>query len=385
MRICLYTETALPKMGGQEMAVDALARQFLNLGHEPIVLAPLPRWPLRPNDSTLPYPVIRHWRFFSTRYLVSWYRWFICRLHRQIDIDVLHCHGIYPPAYLAGLSRDKLKIPVVVTSHGGDVNPDNVRLAKPILRERHSEGLRSADALIAISRCTRDGLRRLCPGAANIVDIPNGVNLEPFAETAPAPDDLDPAIKAGKYLLFLGRLSRGKGVDVLLEALSQVRPSGGVDLVIAGNGDVRGELEKQCRELNLHERVRFVGQVTGSKKTYLLQNAISAVVPSRAWEAFGLVVLESYAAGKPVIASDLPGLADNVHHGRTGFLVPPKDPEALAKRLQQALTAPHSMQQMARATRQLVSKYTWHSVAKQHLELYKKLLAGETSQQRMAA
>jgi glycosyltransferase involved in cell wall biosynthesis len=114
MRICLYTETALPKMGGHEMGLDALARQFLNMGHEPVVLAPLPRLPLRPNDSTLPYPVIRHLRFFSTRYLVSWYRWFICRLHRQLEFDVLHCHGIYPPAYLVALSRDTLKIPVVV-------------------------------------------------------------------------------------------------------------------------------------------------------------------------------------------------------------------------------------------------------------------------------
>src|SRR5207253_10824191 len=105
MRICLYTDTALPKMGGQEMVVDALAREYLALGHEPIVLAPRPRRPLHPQDGDLAYPVVRHPRFFSTRLFVSWYRWFLQRLYRRRPFDVLHCHVIYPPSYLAALSR----------------------------------------------------------------------------------------------------------------------------------------------------------------------------------------------------------------------------------------------------------------------------------------
>src|ERR1700736_3083863 len=97
MRICLYTETALPKMGGQELVVDALARTFQNLGHEVVVLAPYPRRPLRAHDTSFPYRVVRHPRFYSTRHLVSWYRWWLLRLHRAQAFDVLHCHGLYPP------------------------------------------------------------------------------------------------------------------------------------------------------------------------------------------------------------------------------------------------------------------------------------------------
>ena len=66
MRICFYTETALPKLGGQELVVDALARQFLALGHDITVLTQQPRWRYRPDDASLPYPVVRHPRFFST-------------------------------------------------------------------------------------------------------------------------------------------------------------------------------------------------------------------------------------------------------------------------------------------------------------------------------
>src|SRR5271170_2937557 len=129
MRICLYTETALPKIGGQEMVVDALARRYQALGHDVVVLAPHPRLPLRANDGSLPYPVVRHPRFYSTRYLVSWYRWFLLRLFRKRPFDVLHCHGLYPSGYLAALCKEQLGVPVLVTSHGGDVHRDNVRLA----------------------------------------------------------------------------------------------------------------------------------------------------------------------------------------------------------------------------------------------------------------
>src|SRR5688500_13126854 len=103
MRICLYTDTALPKIGGPDMVVDALARQYQAFGHDVSVLAPHPRRPLRARDEALPYPVERHPRFFSTRFLVPWYRWCLLGHHRRRPFDVLHCHGLYPSAYLAAL------------------------------------------------------------------------------------------------------------------------------------------------------------------------------------------------------------------------------------------------------------------------------------------
>src|SRR4051794_4318938 len=108
MRICLYTGTALPKLGGQEAVVDALARQFRKLGHQPFVMAPRPRLPLRPDDASLPYPVIRHPRFYSTKLLVGWYRGWLRRAHQRHRFDVLHCHDVYPTGYLAALTRDQL-------------------------------------------------------------------------------------------------------------------------------------------------------------------------------------------------------------------------------------------------------------------------------------
>jgi glycogen(starch) synthase len=385
MRICLYTDTALPKMGGQEMVVDALARQFAALGHEPTVFAPMPKH-LSLCDETYPYKIVRHPRFFSTQYCIGWYRWFLWRHYRRRPFDVLHCHGIYPTTYIAWLLRERLPVPVVVTSHGGDVYENNVRLRKSVIRTRCEESLRSTSAIVAISRFTREGFTRLCPEAAGrIVDIPNGVDLTGFAKPSTAPPEWDDMLRPGTYAVFLGRLKHQKGVDVLLRALALVPPSGGVQLVIAGDGEKRAALEALCRHLGLQGRVRFVGTTVGPAKMYLLQNARFGVIPSRQWEAFGLVVLEGYAAGVPMIATNMAGLADLVQPEQTGLLVPPESPEHLAAAMQRLFRSDAEVARMSAAARQAVARYDWPSIAQRHLALYENLLAARRNDQRLAA
>ena len=372
MRICLYTETALPKMGGQELVVDALARHYQKLGHEVCVLAPYPRR-LRTQDRSFPYPIYRHPRFFSTRLLVSWYRWWLLRLQRRFHFDVLHCHGVYPPGYLAALCRDQIGAPVLITSHGGDIRRGNVRLKKPIVRKRYQQALQNADALVSISRFTQDNFRRLHPDG-RIVSIPNGVDPSPFAAPAPRPDNLDARIRSKEYVLFLGRLKSRKGVDVLLQGMAKVPANGKIQLVIGGDGEERSTLETLADRLQLSNRVRFLGAVHGPVKTYLLQNAIATVIPSRDWEAFPLVVLESYAAGAPALATRIPGLEDLVLPGRTGWLVPPESPADMAGALTRILADPAGAHSLRAAVLEHVSGYTWQAIAHRHVQLYQELL-----------
>jgi glycosyltransferase involved in cell wall biosynthesis len=374
MRICLYTDTALPKMGGQEIVVDALARQFVALGHQPIVLAPRPR-KLSIRGESYPYEVVRHPRFFSTQYFVSWYRYFLATQYRSRPFDVLHCHGIYPPSYLASLLGERLPVPVIVTSHGGDVYEHNIRLQKPVVVQRCAEGLRSADALVAISRFTREGFARLCPeSAARIVDIPNGVDVAACAQRVPAPSETHFRLPAQSYAVFLGRLKYRKGADVLLQALARTPETDKVQLVIIGDGEERAALEILSDQLGLTDRVRFLGAVTGSAKAYLLQNARFGVVPSRHWESFGLVVLEGYASGLPMIAADLPGLTDLIQPEKTGLIVPPEDPESLAVALERLFFDDALVQRMSTRAGQVVQQYDWSTIARRHLALYEHLL-----------
>jgi glycosyltransferase involved in cell wall biosynthesis len=382
MRICMYTDTALPKLGGQELVVDALARQFQALGHQPVVFAPKPR-KLSIRRELYPYEVVRHPRFYSTHFFVRWYRKFLLQQFHRQQFDVLHCHGIYPPSYLAALLGNELPVPVVVTSHGGDVYADNVRLQKPAILERCVTGLRRADALVAISRFTRDGYTRLCRNAApRIVDIPNGVHLSAYAERATAvPAGFD-KLTPGEYAIFLGRLKYRKGADVLLKALAKAAFITQVQLAIIGDGEERAFLKILCDQLGLNDQVHFFGSQSGAAKLYLLQNARFGVVPSRQWESFGLVVLEAYAAGLPVVATDLPGLADLIQPEKTGLLVPPESPDDLAAALVRMFDDDALVQRMGHASRHLVQQYDWCAIARRHLALYASLIR---SQSKLAA
>jgi glycosyltransferase involved in cell wall biosynthesis len=376
MHICLYTATALPKVGGQELVVDALARQFAARGHDVVVLAPRPRRPLRADDGSLPYPVVRHPRFVSTRRLISWYRWWLLRLHRARGFDLLHCHGTYPPGYLAALCRAHLDVPVVITSHGGAVRSGSTGPLAPLLRRRHARALAAADALVAISRFTHEGYRQLCPQPPPIIAIPNGVDADAYAAPAPRPIDLDPAVRPGAYFLFLGRLRRQKGVDILLEAFARTRAGGDLRLAIAGEGAERRSLETMAAGMGLGGRVRFVGPAAGALKTYLLQNALALVVPSRGWEGSSLVALESYAAGRPVIASDLAGLRDLVRAEQTGLLVPAESPEALAQAMERMVSDRAWAGALGAEARAAAQDYRWDVIAARHLDLYADLRAG---------
>lgn len=372
MRICFYTATALPKLGGQEVVVDTLARHFQAMGHEVQVLAPRPRHATA-DDASLPYPVVRHPQFFSTRHLVGWYRRWLLKTYRWNPFDILHCHDVYPTGYLAALCREEIRTPLVITSHGGDVREGNARLLKPGLTERHVQALASADALIAISRFTEEGFLRLHPLARNIVQIPNGVNADEFAEPVDRPADLDAKIVANRFAFFIGRLHARKGIDVLLESMRQVSEADRLHLVIAGDGDERAALEAQAERLGLSSQVTFLGRTIGQKKTWLLQNARVTVIPSRTWESFGLVVLESYAAGRPVIASRLPGMQELVDHRRTGLLVTSESVSELAAALALCGADSGLTDTMGQTARFVAQRYTWREIARRHLELFDQL------------
>jgi glycosyltransferase involved in cell wall biosynthesis len=130
----------------------------------------------------------------------------------------------------------------------------------------------------------------------------------------------------GPTLAFAGRLSPQKSLDVALVALKRV---GDVDLVIAGDGDERARLERRTRELDLGDRVRFLGPLPRDRALELL-SASDAMILSSGWENFPHAAVEALAVGTPVIATDIGGVAEIVTDGGNGLLVPAGEPEALA-------------------------------------------------------
>lgn len=373
MRICVFTETALPLIGGQELVVDHLAREFLRLDYEVIVLAARPRSRIYLGDDKLPYKVVRHPRYISTYRLLRWYGRYVDRLRQWFPFDVLHCHSVQPTGYVAACCRNREGLRIVITSHSGELSPESSLLSKPGATERCKRSLRRADAVVAISDFVEQRLRALDPELETIVRIPNGVDASRFESLVKRADGISERIKPLQYFLFLGRIVERKGVDLLLRALERSMQQMDASAVIAGEGPAMESMQRLSRSLRVDHRVHFVGHVDGDDKTWLLQNAIATVMPSRMSEGFPLVLLESFASGRPVIATRIPGLRELVTHGVNGLLVEPDLPESLAAALIDIARSPIKANCLGSNARDFASHHDWPTIAGQYISLFNQL------------
>ena len=375
MRICLYTETAIPMLGGQALVVDALARQFAALGHDAVVLAPKQRSAGATDDAALPYTLVRHPRLVSTRWFVRCYGWWLRRLHRQQPFDIIHCHSTYPQGYIAAACRATAGVPLVITSHGSDLDPVSLLHRKPRLRARYAAALERADAVVAVSGATEANFRAVCPTLRCVARIPNGVDAVRFAADVPRPERLPRGVVPGEYVLFIGRLQPRKGVDLLLHAFARATRDGRLSLVVAGDGPEEATLRERAAALGLGDSVQFVGRVEGDAKTWLLRHALCSAIPSRISEGFPLTLLESFAAGRPVIGTRIPGLEELIEPQRTGLLVAPDAVDELARAMGRLIANRTLAETMGRAARNAVRGYDWRIIARRHVELFEDVIA----------
>ncbi|MBE3556563.1 MAG: glycosyltransferase family 4 protein [Firmicutes bacterium] len=197
--------------------------------------------------------------------------------------------------------------------------------------------------------------------------IPNGVSLVEQNEF--------PMAHSTATVLYMGRLTYEKGIHVLIDAIGQIRhffPD--VQLLIAGDGPYRAQLEAQAKATLDPQQVRFIGWVNGRQKSALLSQAAIAVVPSL-YEPFGIVALEEMGAALPVVASRVGGLPEVIEEGVTGLLVPPGDSTALAEALTTLLRQPKWCETLGRAGRlRVLQHFSWHTVARETLQLYDSFL-----------
>jgi glycosyltransferase involved in cell wall biosynthesis len=161
---------------------------------------------------------------------------------------------------------------------------------------------------------------------------------------------ITPAESLGTYVVYLGRLSREKGIWTLVRAFEKLK---GIELKLVGTGPLEDAIRSYVSQRNL-QNIRLVGFKSGEEKWELLRNSLFAVVPSEWYEMFPIAVLEAYAAGKPVVASDIGGLANVVRDGKSGMLVQPGSVTDLADKIRYLIERPAEIEAMGRYGRQLV-------------------------------
>ncbi len=256
--------------------------------------------------------------------------WAMRKIVKTQDIKTIHAHWILPQGLVAAFYKGVFNrnIKIVCTAHGSDL----LALRSPLLRWAKRLALRKIDRLTVVSHALEDEVRRLAVDVPVEV-LPMGVDLAQFT-----PDHYSDAIKEKygireQFLLFVGRLSEEKGVEYLLRAMPQVLgrfPA--TKLLIVGSGPLENELKRLVEKSGIAGNVIFAGPVAHWALADHYATADVLIGPSLR-EGFGLVFVEAMACGCPVIASELPGIADIIVDGKTGFLVRPRDSQAVAQKI----------------------------------------------------
>ena len=206
---------------------------------------------------------------------------------------------------------------------------------------------RLSNKTVCVSNAVYRQVKEVCHAPLNQLElILNGVDVEDFNKIEESSIKIPGLFPDRTVLIFVGRLDAVKGVDVLIRAVSILNEKmDTIHLLIVGDGAIRSELEALTTKLNLSDKVSFLG--TRRDIPSLLRLADIKVMPSY-WEGLPVSAIEAMAAGIPVIASNVEGLNEVVRESVTGILVPPGNPEMLAKAIVRCAANPQLCEEMGK-------------------------------------
>jgi glycogen synthase len=284
-------------------------------------------------------------------------------------VDVLHAHAFgYFPTWAGRAAHALRRIPLVVTPHS-DPGADTSR-SRLYARAVARGSLRGADRIVALTGREADWLATLGVPQEAIRIIPNGIDLEEFANLPPRPSEPRPPV-----VLFVGRLDRRqKGLDTLIEAFGRVPPRLNASLRLVGE-DWGGlpPLLLRAKRLGLEDRVKATGPLPRGEVLGELASADVLVVPSR-FEPFGIVLLEAMAARLPIVATRVGGIPEVVTDRESALLVAANDPAELASALEAVLTDPPLAARLAAEGRRRVERFSWPRLLPDYVALFHELL-----------
>ncbi|MGB8061937.1 MAG: glycosyltransferase [Candidatus Sulfotelmatobacter sp.] len=290
---------------------------------------------------------------------------------RRGGFQIVHTHDLY--ANLLGIPAAVLaRVPVIISSQRDLAHLDLYRTRRRVWLRRLQN---LSTAVLTNANAVRDAVaaeKRIA--ASKLRVIYNGVDLERFSAKTPDRSWLAPNAAQEKWIVLVGNMhSNVKGHPCLIAAASAVVGEfPGVRFLLAGDGEQRQNFEQQVAQLGLQGNFLFLGRRDDVPR--LLASCDIAVLPSKA-EGLPNAVLEYLAAGLPTVASRVGGNAEIVQDGKTGLLVPPDDPSALAEALLRLLRDPGFAVNLAHGGREYVtSEFSFRRMIENTDQLYTELL-----------
>ncbi len=380
MRVLFWTDGFWPAFGGIETLAVPLVRRLASRGDEVLVLTNQQK-PATLDEIDLDGAVVvRHpmWESLARKDLpkIVGLQSAIGKMIRDFSPDLVHLFCLMGSAFFYVKNRRHIDCPVLFSE-----SYEWFRLAS--LHPVQRDVMASVDGCVACSSPSADAIRRLFPEYHDKLSIvTNGIALTDWQVDYTDPPWQPPT------LFCIGRHQlEHKGFDVAVAAMPAIlQRFPEARLVIAGDGEGRPVLERMVDSLGLSGLVDVAGTLPAEEKPTRFQRSTMVLMPSR-FEPFGLVAAEAGAAFRPCVASRVGGLAEVIEDGRTGLLVPPDDPPALAEAVCCLLAEPARLGPMGRAARERVARlYRFERFVAEYEALYDDLRAraGRESHDRLA-
>jgi glycosyltransferase involved in cell wall biosynthesis len=381
MKILQVTPAFVPsEFGGIKIQSYYLSRELVKRGHDVTVFTSNARNSRANLDRQGRYDVegikvVYFNNYLPNQYMLLFFIPGIIKALRKdlMEYDIVHLHGIRTfPSLATHHYCTKYGVPYVLTPHGSLPQINNWVLLKKVYDYvLGNKALTDASRLIATTATEAEQFRRFGIEAGRIVQSRNGIDTAEF-DRLPARGAFrkNHNITEKNIILFLGRIHKIKGLDILAAAFAELLRDGEeARLVIAGQDYGYGdELKRTLRTLNVENRVTFTGYLSGSAKIEAYVDADVYVLPS-VYESFSTTVLEALACGTPVIVTDRCYLADAID-GQAGLVVP-YDKEMLRNTLRQLLGDDKMRQQLGEKGRRLVrEQFNWERIAEQIEDAY---------------
>jgi D-inositol-3-phosphate glycosyltransferase len=306
---------------------------------------------------------------------------FMCGIeqHRKstkIDYDVIHSHY-----WLSALAGKQLQIwwhiPHLVMLHtlGAVKNKFAIDLDEPELRiESEKEVIHGCDRIIAAtSREKKELIHLYNASPQKITVIPCGVNIDLFKPMDTEMARAELGFDHQKIALFVGRLDPLKGLEQLIKALGYFSHNEIPELIIIG-GDERSQnrvetLQTLAAELNVQDRIRFLGSINQKRLPLFYNAADISVIPSY-YESFGMVALESLACGTPVLATDVGSMRNVICHPESGYVIKNNSPALLASKMTKLLSQSENRARNIEKRRSTAAQYSWKTITDMILNEY---------------
>ncbi|WP_336652664.1 MULTISPECIES: glycosyltransferase [unclassified Leucobacter] len=359
LRVLIGCDTFSPDVNGAARFAERLAAGLVQRGHDVHVVAPSKRatsagtFAETIEGERMTVHRWTSWRWYPhdwLRFVLPWRaRSYARRLLDSVRPDVIHIQSHIVVGRALAKEGAKRGIRIVATNH---VMPENV-LDFTLLPERAKRvfvrwGWNDADRVLTRAAAVTTPTRR----AADFLErnthrrgvLPVSCGLRASDYTA----DLEP--RTANKLVFVGRVTLEKEIDVILRAIPRIDPAFDVSFTIVGDGDQRKNLEKLATELGIADRVRFTGRVSDQQLRAHLTEASAFVIASIA-ELQSIATMEAMASGLPIVAANAMALPHLVHEGENGHLFQAGNDRELAEQIEAVLSlTPEEYQRMQRAS-----------------------------------